>query len=211
MSSRTSSRKPRPVRRALRPAEPLLRLRPASPGKAIRPLLRRLPPLEGAPIHLGFRPSLWAWRGRLRAGPPGSPVHAATFIRTRRILLETALLRNPSELARILIHELFHFVWVRLGNPARRSWEALIQQEFRAGARGELGYSALWRKQALQPGDRQARTRRWREYACESFSDSAAWCFGGQDSDDEFTLGSRWRLRRRRWLARLTARAPLPV
>ncbi len=60
--------------------------------------------------------------------------------------------RQPRELARILVHELFHFAWVRLGNPARRSYEALVREEWKRRARGELGWSAESRKRALSKG-----------------------------------------------------------
>jgi hypothetical protein len=64
-------------------------------------------------------------------------------------------------------------------------WEALLLAE---RARGEAGWSAEWRKAALSDADRRHRTRRWREYACEAFCDSAAalWASPG--------LGPRLRL-----------------
>jgi len=182
---------------------------------AARRLIRRLaanwPLLEGAPIGVRFRPSLWVSRGRLAKPPSGVEVHAATFVRRRQVMLEAALLRHPSELARILIHELFHFAWVRLGNARRRSWEQLVAEESRCGARGELGYSAERRKLSLSRRDLQARTRRWREYVCESFCDSAAWLFTPRSRHEEFTLAIRWRRRRKRWLKQLMAHGPLPV
>jgi hypothetical protein len=75
----------------------------------------------------------------------------------------------------------------------------VLAAELRAGARGELGWSAEWRKRALAPADLAARTRRWREYCCESFCDTAAWLFAGLPGHSEFTLAGRWRERRRRW------------
>jgi len=56
---------------------------------------------------------------------------------------------EPRELSRILVHELFHFAWVRLSNDTRRSWGALVEVEMARRARGELGWSAEWRKQLL--------------------------------------------------------------
>ena len=67
-------------------------------------------------------------------------------------MLDQELERQPRELARILVHELFHFAWVRLGNPARRSYEALVREEWKQRARGELGWSAESRKRALLKG-----------------------------------------------------------
>ncbi len=144
-------------------------------------------------------------RRRLQSGPHGAEVHAATFLHQRLILLETALLRHQTELARILAHELFHFVWLRLGNPLRQSFEALLGRELRVGAAGELGWSAEWRKQALRRRDRRERTRRWREYVCESFCDSAAWWLVGTRRHQEFTLAARFRQSRSAWFGKLVA------
>ena len=96
-------------------------------------------------------------------------VHAGTFLRRREIVLDAGLLACPGELARILIHELYHFVWLRLDNHTRRSYEDLVAEEIRKSARGELGWSAEWRKWDLRRADPAGRTRRWREYCCESF------------------------------------------
>jgi hypothetical protein len=152
-------------------------------------LLRRLPGAEGSPIRIRFVQDL----------SHHGPIHAGSLLRRRRILIETSLARNRADFARIFIHELFHFVWLRLGNPRRRSWEALLAREMAAGAAGELGWSAESRKHALTPADRRLRTRRWREYACESFCDSAAWLFANGARHPEFTLSPRFRLRRRAW------------
>lgn len=133
------------------------------------------------------------------------------MLRRRLIYLESALLGNPRELRRILIHELFHFVWLKLGNTLRRRWEDLLRREVLAGARGELGYSAEWRKQTLARRAVRFRTSRWRQYACESFCDSAAWWFLRPAPHEEFTLAKRWRARRSRWLARLMERPALPL
>jgi hypothetical protein len=103
----------------------------------------------GSPVQITYAPSL--------RDTAGNEAHAATFIPQR-----------------VLLHELFHFVWVRLGNPRRLAWEAHLQQEFAQRTRGEAGWSAEWRKRALTPADRAARTRRWREYCCESFCDTAS-------------------------------------
>jgi hypothetical protein len=120
-------------------------------------------------------------------------------LRKREIVLDTALVASPGELLRILTHEIYHFVWLRLGNPARASYERLLDAEMRRGARGELGWSSEERKRVLTPRDRQARTRRWREYVCESFCDTAAWLVSGARRHAEFTLARSHRLHRRVW------------
>jgi hypothetical protein len=129
----------------------------------------------------------------------------------REIVLESALASDPAELTRVLLHELFHFVWLHAGNPVRRSYEELLQNERRRGARGELGWSAESRKRPLAPADIQRRSRRWREYVCESFCDTAAWLFAGLRTHDEFTLAPRFRRARREWLERVLAKDELPV
>ena len=151
-------------------------------------------------MKVRFLPSPRAHRGRLLAGEgAGSAVHAGAFLERREVVLDAALLASPSELARILVHEVFHFVWVRLGNGTRRSYESLLGEEMRRGARGELGWSAERRKRLLRAADLEGRTRRWREYVCESFCDTAAWLAGGVRRHPEFTLAPSHRRRRREW------------
>src|SRR5947207_10310955 len=132
-----------------------------------------LPPLTGAPILVRIRSSL-------------GPHLAATHIPQRRIDLDRDVLRSRGDFERILIHELFHFAWVRLGNPRRRTWEHLIAGEIEQGSQGELGWSSEWRKAKLRPSDISRRTPRWRRYVCESFCDTAAWLYAGLASHDEF-------------------------
>jgi hypothetical protein len=127
--------------------------------------------------------------------------HAASFLRRREIVLDTALLRSPREFARILTHEVFHFVWLRLGSGVRTSYERLLTGELTRRARGELGWSAEWRKAALSQNDVEQRTRRWREYVCESFCDTAAWIYT-QGRHSELTLADSHRERRRAWFDR---------
>lgn len=127
----------------------------------------------------------------------GNPAHAATFIRKRTIELDPELKRRPREHRRILLHEYFHFVWVRLGNPQRWTWEAHLRSEWSAGARGEAGWSAEWRKKALSQSDVRRRSPRWREYCCESFCDTAASVYGRVDT--EVTLAKSWRRARTAW------------
>jgi hypothetical protein len=181
-----------------------------------RPLLATalagLPPLQGKPIALSFLPALRAYRGKLlSAGVKGTGVHAAAFLRERRIVLEAGLLRNPRNLSRILVHELFHFVWLRLGNARRRSFGALLASEIRRRARGELGWSAEMRKTLLHPGDPITHPRRWREYVCESFCDSAARIYSNQRRHSEYSLARLFRERRRRWFRDTLAGGPIPI
>jgi hypothetical protein len=168
------------------------------------------PEVNGRPIEITFAPALRAHRGKLLSGKPGpgKQVHAASLIRQRRIVLDAALRKKPAELKRILIHELFHFAWVRLGNPVRRSFEDLLRKEVGERARGELGWSAEHLKVALRRQDCVLRTRRWREYVCESFCDTAAWRLGGVSRHEEFTLPAGSRRHRGAWFerTRLTSR-----
>jgi hypothetical protein len=124
-------------------------------------------------------------------------------------VLDRDLKADASEHGRILLHELFHFVWVRLGNPARREWEDLLGMEWRRRARGEAGWSAEWRKKELQDRDARERSRRWREYCCESFCDTAAWLWGGQET--ELTLARRWRSGRHAWFERRIGIRDIPI
>jgi hypothetical protein len=163
-------------------------LEDASRRKQVGVVLRRLPPISGAPVRIQSAHALGGGRGA---------VHAGTFVRERRMAFDC----SRKEFPRIFVHELFHFIWARLGNPARHSYESLVKGEWQAGARGELGWSAEWRKRALAAGDVESRGRRWREYCCESFCDTAAWLYSGARRHDEFTLAGGRRARRRAWFA----------
>lgn len=155
--------------------------------------------MAGRPIRVELRRSL-------------GPHLAATSIPRRRILLDREVLLKPGEFERILVHEIFHFAWVRLANQKRRSWERLLASELRAGAAGELGWSAEWRKSNLAASDTARRSARWRRYACESFCDSAAWMFAGLRRHDEFTLHRASRRARRDWFQRtFPATCPIPI
>jgi len=155
-------------------------------------------------VQLVWAGPLRACRGKLRLGPGrGQEVHAASFLRQRRMVLDEALRGSVEELSRIALHELFHFVWIRLNNQTRRSWEELVGRQIREGACGELGWSAEQRLKALRTEDMAERTRRWRDYVCESFCDGAACCFGIARRHEEFTLTSRFRRERQRWFAGL--------
>lgn len=171
--------------------------------------MRRVPQLVGEPIQVEFQPRLMVAGKKLVSGADrGVAVHAGAFLRERRLVLDDDLLCHPAELERILIHELFHWVWLRLGNPLRAAWEELIAREVGCKARGELGWSAEWRKKALAPADGRDRNRRWREYLCESFCDTAAWLLGRPHA--EHTLANRYRMQRKRWMEHLLKR-PLSI
>lgn len=167
------------------------------------------PEIRGLPISVTFLQAPRAYRGKLLSGKAGRgrEVHAGSFLRQRQVILDSALRGRPRELARILVHELFHFAWVRLGNPRRLSYEELLRREIRTRAKGELGWSAESKKMALTREDREGRTRRWREYVCESFCDTGAWLFAGCAHHQEFTLPARARRARRQWFeqTRLTS------
>jgi hypothetical protein len=145
-----------------------------------------LPALAGLPIRVVLKPSL------------GDHL-AATSIPRRVVYLDAAVLARSGDFERILLHELFHFVWVRLSNDRRRSWETVIAGEMHARETGELGWSAEWRKQKLSAADIHSRSLRWRSYACESFCDTAAWLYAGLRRHDEFTLAASSRRARRAW------------
>ena len=159
------------------------------------PILKRLPELRGDPILIQGAHGLRDRRG---------PVHAGAFLRERRIAFDC----TRAEFPRIFVHELAHFVWLRLGNPRRRSYEALLRAEH---ARGELGWSAEWRKLALTPRHCHDRSRAWREYCCESFCDTAAWLWSGLARHSEFTLPARARIRRARWFRTALGSGPLSI
>jgi hypothetical protein len=183
---------------------------PAAVRRELDDLLESLPLRAARRIRVRFLPDPHAWRNQLfSGGEKGQQVHAATYIRQREMVLAAELLRNRSELRRIFLHEVFHFAWVRAGNRPRRSWQELMEAELAAGARGELGWSAEWRKDRIR--ERGKKGRLWRDYLCESFCDTAAWVYAGIDRHEEFTLGSKHRQRRAGWFRKLLAAETLPV
>jgi hypothetical protein len=135
---------------------------------------------DAAPVRIRYRANL--------RDTAGNPAHAATFIRRREIILDPELKKKPRTHRRILLHEYFHFAWVRLGNPHREEWGALLKSEWQTRARGEAGWSAEWRKKKLSPSDIASRTRSWREYCCESFCDTGALVFTPNPDRSEVTL-----------------------
>jgi hypothetical protein len=157
-----------------------------------------LPQLDGPPIRVYIRPDL-------------GPHLAATSIPRRTIELDACVLRQRGDFERILVHELFHFVWIRLGNPLRREWSDLLASELSRGGRGELGWSAEWRKNTLcaddigSPATARKRSSKWSRYTRESFCDTAAFLYAGLAHHDEFTLARRECTRRRAWFERACA------
>lgn len=176
-------------------------------SKEFAPL--QLPALSGPPIRVSFRQHLFA--------PNGDEVHAGAAMRARAIVLRSRLRQQPQELRRILLHELFHFVWLRLGNAARNSFANLLREEIAAGVCGELGLSADWRKQLLQTTE----GRPWREYVRESFCDTGAYVYAasvgadgredGPSRHPEWTLPLRACKARRRWFLETFGDRPLSV
>jgi len=158
-------------------------------------------------------PDLRASSRELYSGRPhGHPVYAASFIRKRKMVLDQELKQRRGELSRIVVHELFHFVWVRLGNPVRRSYLALLKREWRERARGELGWSAELRKTRLRGRARSGRrASQWRDYACESFCDTAAWLYSGVRRHAEYKLAARHRRRREEWFRATFSNPPIPI
>jgi hypothetical protein len=163
-------------------------------GNKESPWPAAIPRTAGRPVRIEFRRTL--------VDAAGDPAHAATFLRQRRMVIEEALMADADDFARIFVHELFHFAWLRLGNAKRKSYERVIAGELQRGLRGELGWSAEWRKKKLDRRDWKERTRRWREYCCESFCDTAAWRYAGVSKHQEFTLESSARQMRGEWFAR---------
>lgn len=168
-------------------------------GQRLRPPL--LDRFCGQPIHLSYLAAPRAVRGRLTSGGVyGSALDGCSFIRERRVVLAEELRDDPLSHQRVLLHELFHFAWVRLGNPARRSFENLLAAEWRLGTPGEVGWPAAEAKGLVQHRDADQRRPRWRRYVCESFCDTAAWHGLGREDVPDVTLPVRARGRRRAWM-----------
>lgn len=180
------------------PASPLFLFEDGSQQKRALALLRHMPPLEGATILIQRTQGL---RDRYGAA------HAGSCLRARCIMFDC----TRAEFPRIFVHEVAHFIWGRLGNPLRWNYEDLLRRELNAHARGELGWSAEWRKAALRGVDVTRRSRRWREYCCESFCDTAAWLYSGVARHQEFTLSGTFNRRRRRWFAQMLATRRLSI
>ena len=100
----------------------------------------RLPPISGQPVRLEIRRALMDRRGA---------VHAGAFVRERRIAFDASLAGDPREFARIFVHEVFHFAWLRLGNARRWYYEELLRGEL-------LGTSAITSSSRLNTSIRRA-------------------------------------------------------
>ena len=157
-----------------------------------------LPTLSGRPVKIRIVASL-------------GPHLASTFLRRRLILLDSEVLAKRGEFERILVHELFHFAWIRLSNAARWEWERTLTRELEKRARGELGWSAEWRKGKLKDSAAKVRGKAWRLYACESFCDTAAWRFAGLKAHDEFTLAVAFRRARADWFEKYVGAGPILI
>lgn len=163
--------------------------------------MKRLPTLAGRRIRLSVRPMLTAHRGKLLSrSSSGTPVYAGSLLEKRQITLDSCLLRTPNVLARIFVHEIFHFVWWRAGNRLRWEFEELIKAEWTSKVQGELGWSSESLKLNMSRADVRQRTPRWRLYLCESFCDTAGYLFGSSRPTVEITLDPLARAVRRRWM-----------
>ena len=87
----------------------------------------------------------------------------------------------------------------------------VIRKEFDHDVLGELGWSAESMKLQLTKSDRKKRTRRWKDYLCESFCDTAGWLFGSARQYSEMTLGREERDARRRWFRENLSDRSLPI
>ena len=114
-------------------------------------------------------------------------------------MLDTELLGRPRLLRLILLHEIFHFAWVRLGNRKREEFADLLRRELRHGARGEIGESSGLHKEDVLHRGPEFNLRLWRDYVCEAFCDTAAWLYAGGRRQSDDGLAARWRIRRERW------------
>jgi hypothetical protein len=150
---------------------------------------------------------LTALRGKLLTGEQrGTAVHAASFIRRREVIVESELIRDPGTFRLIFAHELFHFVWVRLGNATRTDFTSLLRTEREHGSSGTVGESSDVSRARLerQPSGFNF-ARRWADYACESFCDTGAWLYAGPTRSRWFTLAREHRSARRAWFERVAS------
>ena len=138
-----------------------------------------------------------AYRGKLGYGPgPGDEVFAASFLPRREIILDTELLENAPDFIAIMAHELYHFVWRRLPNAQRQAWSELLQLERKPR---HAGLSSKLRWERFQGN---SSPRKWKDYVCEAFCDTAA----SLHSPDEKVSSHR-----REWFRRLMDIKVLPV
>jgi hypothetical protein len=127
-------------------------------------------------------------------------------------VLEQQMVKTPRVLERIFVHEVFHFVWSRLNRSLRDSYADLVRAELARSVKGELGWSAESMKMNLAPEDVESGTRRWKDYLCESFCDTAGWLYGSAARYSEMTLDRKSRELRRKWFEQhLESRSALSV
>ena len=62
-------------------------------------------------------------------------MHAGSFLRERRIALNC----TRAEFPRIFVHEVAHFIWLRLGNPVRLRYEDVVRDGNRGAGEGRTG------------------------------------------------------------------------
>jgi len=123
-------------------------------------------------------------------------VHAASFLPRREIVFDEALLDHAPDFVNIVAHEIYHFVWRRLSNLDRKDWALLLEQEqtpLHPGLSSRLRFDAWVAKRT---------PRRWKDYVCEAFCDTAA----GITSPNIIISPQR-----RRWFSHLMKKRKLPV
>ena len=185
---------------------------------ALDPRVRvRLPRLEVLPassiLRYGTKILLDAEAAHRGTLPPqlrngDRSTQAVSYVREKVIVLRQRLFRQRWLGQRLFYHELCHFLWPRLGVRARKRFVRHLECERARGLRGELGYSAQYRKARLLRNTGAGakhlfRTifqgQAWREYACESFCDTGAYALARAAGSRpalrsvEFTLGARRR------------------
>ena len=101
-------------------------------------------------------------------GPgPGDEIFAASFLARREIVFALELLDDASALVEVFAHEIYHFVWRRLGNVERANWAALLGGE---AVPKHAGLSSQLRFETFQ---NSGKDRHWKDYVCEAFCDTA--------------------------------------
>jgi len=173
----------------------------------------RLPPLEVLPassiLRYGTKILLDAEAAHRGTLPPqlrngDRSTQAVSYVRERVIVLRQRLFRQRWLGQRLFYHELCHFLWPRLGVRARKRFVRHLERERARGLRGELGYSAQYRKSRLpRPG--QPGQAAWREYACESFCDTGAYALARAAGSRQALRSVEFTLAARRRRARLAA------
>ena len=145
--------------------------------------------LTGAPVRVDLVRGLRDRRGPVHAGsfPPRTPhrarLHArrvSADLRPRGGALHLAAPGQPGALA-----------------LRRRG----ARRNRRAAPAGNWGGARSGGRTRCARTTSAARTRRWREYCCESFCDTAAWLYSGLERHEEFTLARTLAQRGAAWFA----------